>query len=93
MGDIQVPADPYWGAQMEALRENAPKLQALVEFLAANFGVRGFTDTAYDRMGGRASGFLQTSLRSRAPYVSATQEDVERVRNWYKEHYPDMLQF
>lgn len=77
---------------LEALRENAPRLRALGEFLAANFGVRGFTDTAYDRMGGRASGFLKTSLRNRPPYVSATQEDVERLRNWYKDHYPDMLQ-
>ncbi|MBT6147444.1 MAG: dihydrodipicolinate synthase family protein, partial [Gemmatimonadetes bacterium] len=78
--------------QWEALRGNAPRLTAFSEFLAANFGVRGFTDTAYDRMGGRASGFLQTSLRSRAPYVAATQEDVERLRNWYEKHYPDMLQ-
>lgn len=85
-----------WGklrdADWQALRMNAPRLQALSGFLAVNFGVRGFTDTAYDRMGGRASGFLKTSLRSRAPYVSASREDVERLRHWYEEHYPEMLQ-
>lgn len=75
----------------DALRANAQRLHALGEFLAANFGVRGFTDTAYDRMGGRASGFLKTSLRCRAPYVSATREDVDRLRQWYEEQYPDML--
>jgi hypothetical protein len=47
----------------DALQAAAPNLTALSEFLAANFGVRGFTDTAYDRMGGRASGFLTTSLQ------------------------------
>ncbi len=78
--------------EWDALQQNALHLKALSEFLAANFGVRGFTDTAYDRMGGRASGFLKTSLRNRAPYVSATREDVERLRRWYEEHYPDMLQ-
>ena len=75
----------------DALQTAAPTLTALSEFLAANFGVRGFTDTAYDRMGGRASGFLTMSLRNRAPYVSASREDVERLRRWYEGNYPDML--
>jgi dihydrodipicolinate synthase/N-acetylneuraminate lyase len=76
----------------EALNEAAPKWTALSTFLAANFGVRGFTDTAYDRMGGRAAGFLKTSLRSREPYVSATQEDVQRLSRWYEENFPEMMQ-
>ena len=75
----------------DALQTAEPTLTALSEFLAANFGVCGFTDTAYDRMGGRASGFLRTSLRNRAPYVSASLEDVERLRRWYEGNYPDML--
>ena len=76
----------------DGLQANADRLTALSQFLAANFGARGFTDTAYDRMGGRASGFLKTSLRNRPPYVSATREDVDRLRHWYEEQYPEMLQ-
>ncbi|MEA1951356.1 MAG: dihydrodipicolinate synthase family protein [Planctomycetota bacterium] len=68
------------------------RLADLIEFLAAEYGTRGFTDTAYDRMGGRAGGFLKTSLRSRGPYISATQEDVEKLRAWYGEHFPEMLE-
>ena len=76
----------------EAMAATTAKLESLDRFLAAHFGSRGFTDTAYDRMGGRASGFLRTSLRSRAPYPSATLDDVERLRAWYEEHFPEMLQ-
>ena len=66
-------------------------LTALGEFLEGQFSPRGFTDTAYDRMGGRASGFLRTSLRNRAPYPSPTMEDVERLRGWYEGNFPEML--
>jgi dihydrodipicolinate synthase/N-acetylneuraminate lyase len=76
----------------DAVEAMAPKLTLLSEFLSAQFAPRGFTDTAYDRMGGRASGFLRTSLRNRAPYPSATLEDVERLQAWYEEHFPEMLQ-
>ena len=57
-----------------------------------NFGAKGFTDSAYDRMGGRASGFLKTSLRCRGPYVSPTEEDVEQLRAWFREDFPEMLE-
>lgn len=60
------------------------------EFLHEQFGEREFTDTAYDRLGGVASGFLQTSLRGRGPYPSPTLEDVEIVRQWYRSHLPEM---
>jgi hypothetical protein len=76
----------------DKLDEVAPKLSALSDFLASHFAAKGFTDTAYDRMGGRASGFLKTGLRSRAPYPSATLEDVERLRLWYADNFPEMLQ-
>lgn len=65
---------------------------AVHEFLHQQFGERGFTDTAYDRLGGIASGFLQTSLRSRGPYPSPTHEDVEIMRQWYHSHLPEMLE-
>ncbi|MEE2658514.1 MAG: dihydrodipicolinate synthase family protein [Candidatus Latescibacterota bacterium] len=76
----------------QELKAMGPKLTALGDFLAAHFGARGFTDTAYDRMGGRAGGFLKTGLRNRAPYPSATLDDVERLRGWYESNFPEMLQ-
>lgn len=79
-------------ADWAGLQKQSEKLAALSQYLSAHFGVRGFTDTAYDRMGGRASGFLQTSLRNRAPYTSATLEDVDHLRRWYQENFPEMLQ-
>lgn len=85
-----------WGhlrhGRWDELNAWAPKVKALHEFLAGHFAAKGYTDTAYDRMGGRAGGFLETSLRSRAPYPSATLDDVERLRQWYAENFPEMLQ-
>ena len=67
------------------------RVKKLIEFVLQTFVPKGFTDTALDRTGGRASGFLKTSLRNRGPYVSPTEEDVELWRNWYREHFPEML--
>jgi dihydrodipicolinate synthase/N-acetylneuraminate lyase len=67
------------------------RLDELLKFLEARFGPRGFTDTAFDRLGGVAGNFLKTSLRSRGPYPSPTTEDVETLRRWYGEHLPEML--
>lgn len=60
-------------------------------FSPEGFGPRGFTDTAVDRLGGVASGFLKCSLRARAPYPHATPEDAAKLRHWYREHFSDML--
>ncbi len=75
----------------DAVRKTDERVQPLFEFLHAEFSPRGFTDTAFDRLGGIACGFLKTSLRSRAPYPSATQDDVERFQTWCREHFPEML--
>ena len=50
-----------------------------------------FTDTAFDRLGGAASGFLKAGLASRGPYKAATQQDVDAQRRWYAENFPEML--
>ena len=63
----------------------------LFDFLDAEYSGRGFTDTAYDRMGGLASGFLATSLKNRGPYISPTLEDVALLRDWYQQHLPEMI--
>lgn len=67
------------------------QLTRLFEFLGKTFGPKGFTDTANDRLGGVAGGFLKCSLRSRGPYPAATAEDVQTLRGWYREHFPEML--
>jgi len=66
-------------------------LNELFGFLHKTFGPRGFTDTATDRLGAIAGGFLRTSLHGRGPYPSPTPDDVETLRRWYRQHFPAML--
>ncbi|MFV2067318.1 MAG: dihydrodipicolinate synthase family protein [Pirellulales bacterium] len=66
-------------------------IAALHAFLRATFGPKGFTDTAFDRLGGVACGFLTTRLRNRGPYPSATISDVQVLREWCREHFPEIL--
>jgi len=74
-----------------ALRSIQARLDPLFTFLHEEFGSRGFTDTAFDRLCGVGCGFLKTSLRSRGPYVSATGSDVELFRSWCTQHLPELL--
>lgn len=68
------------------------RIRSLLKFLELEFGTKGFTDTAFARMGARATGFLQTSLRNRGPYRSATDADVESFRQWCVRGYPELLE-
>jgi 4-hydroxy-tetrahydrodipicolinate synthase len=77
--------------EWEAADAESAKLDGLFQFLFETWGQRGFVDTSYDRLGGVAGGFLKTSLRCRAPYPHATQQDVETWRAWCREHLPEML--
>jgi 4-hydroxy-tetrahydrodipicolinate synthase len=76
----------------EALSKAHERLKPLFEFLGKEFAPRGFHDTAYDRMGGLASGFLKTSLINRGPYPSASTHDVKKLKDWYAQHFPEMLE-
>lgn len=76
----------------DAVNRSHERITPLFEFLHSEFTPKGFTDTAFDRMGGVASGFLKTSLRSRGPYSAATEEDVAVLRHWYLENFPEMLE-
>jgi dihydrodipicolinate synthase/N-acetylneuraminate lyase len=76
----------------EALQDSLRPVIKLHEFLGEHFEPKGFTDTAYDRMCGVATGFLPMSLRSRGPYPSATESDVEEFRAWCRAHFPEMLE-
>lgn len=69
------------------------KVTKLHAFLAETFAPRGFTDTAYDRLLGKAVGILETSLQCRAPYPYATGDDIETIRNWCRNHFPGLLSF
>lgn len=67
------------------------KINQLFDFLGKTFGPKGLTDTALDRLGGTTGGFLHCGLRSRGPYPAATPDDVNVLRTWYREHFPEML--
>ncbi len=79
--------DQQWDLLSHALQP----VIALHAYLDDEFEPKGFTDTAYDRMGGLASGFLETSRQCRGPYCSPTASDIERLRQWYLDHFSDML--
>lgn len=68
------------------------RIRSLLKFLDAEFGAKGFGDPAYARLGTRATGFLQTSLRNRAPYRSSTEADMELLRQWCGKGYPELLE-
>ena len=73
------------------LADDCRKFAAIFDGLLEAFGTRGFTDTVYDRLGGRAGPFLRTSLRCRAPYAAPNECDVENMRGLFRQHYPEML--
>jgi dihydrodipicolinate synthase/N-acetylneuraminate lyase len=83
-----------WGylrdSKWSVLEEECRKTQAMFEAIFAAFGPRGFTDTAYDRLGGRAMGFLRTSLSNRGPYASPREDDIQTMRQIFEQHYPEM---
>ena len=67
------------------------RLDRLYQFLFKTWGQRGFVDTGYDRLGAVAGGFLPTSLRCRAPYPHATEEDVRIWQAWCGENLSEMV--
>ncbi len=85
----------YWenveNKNWDVVNETCKKINAFFSFLGEEFDARGFTDSADDSLGGISSGFLGTSLKRRAPYPHATQEDVLTVRKWYETNFPEML--
>jgi len=76
-----------------AVEDGCRRLDRLFAFLDEQFADRGFTDTAYDRLGGLATGFLQTSLANRGPYPAPTPADVARLAAWFRESLPEMLEW
>ena len=83
--------DQVAAANWDEVQRIHQQVMPLFEFLDSEYSGRGFTDTAYDRMGGLASGFLATSLNNRGPYRSPTAEDVALLRGWFEKHFPEMI--
>lgn len=95
----------YWGPRFvldlwkqvesqrwRAVQAGCAKLGKLFDFLFQSFGARGFTDSAYDRLGGIASGFLKTSLLCRGPYPHPTREDARLLRAYLSRQFPALLE-
>ena len=55
------------------------------------FAKRGFTDTGFDRLMGKASGFLSMNVHSRGTYLSPTSKDVNSLYKWMNENTPELL--
>ena len=68
------------------------RVDRLVSEGLAPFTAKGFTDTAYDRLMAVTSGFLTMSVRSRGPYISATEADVRQLRQWMEANTPELLE-
>ncbi len=66
-------------------------LDRLINEGLAPFTAKGYTDTAYDRLMGVATGFLSMSIRSRGPYTSANEDDVRQLRAWMEAHTPELM--
>jgi dihydrodipicolinate synthase/N-acetylneuraminate lyase len=78
--------------QWSELQADCRQIESLFQALFATFGSRGFTDSAYDRLGGLASGFLRTSLRCQPPYPSPNEDDLEKMRELLRRHVPEFLE-
>ncbi|HRU94413.1 MAG TPA: hypothetical protein P5195_04175, partial [Anaerolineae bacterium] len=74
------------------LEKECAKLKRYYNEVIIPLDSKGYTDSAYDRLQGRACGFLKTSLWSRGgPYRSASEEDVQMARAWLKNNWPEFL--
>jgi dihydrodipicolinate synthase/N-acetylneuraminate lyase len=75
----------------DQVEQTCEKLRALREFIAAALIVKGLTETAFARIGGRLTGFLRTGLRNRGPYPAASVEDVKQLQGWCTEYFPELM--
>jgi hypothetical protein len=68
-------------------------LSQLLDYVVAEFVIKKrYWDSAMDRLGGVASGTLQTCLRCRGPYVHANPEDVRQLRRWLRDHSTQLVE-
>jgi 4-hydroxy-tetrahydrodipicolinate synthase len=79
--------------EWEAADAICAKMDKFFEAIGAYLEGRNLLDAAVDRLGGYAGGFLKCNLRSRGPYSAPTEADAEWQRNYYRENWPEMLEF
>ena len=77
--------------QWNELQPLTDQVTRLIEEGLKPFAARGFTDTAFDRLMGKTSGFLTMNVRSRGTYTSPTNEDVYSLKKWMQENTPELL--
>ncbi len=74
-----------------AVTSGSERIKTVYGFIFKEFANKGYLDSALDRFGGIAGGVLKTSLHCRRPYPSLRPEDVVKLRKWYAENTPWML--
>ncbi len=77
--------------QWDDLKPLTEQVKLLIEGGLRPFAARGFTDTSFDRLMGKASNFLKMNVHSRGTYASATNEDVSTLQKWMQENTPELL--
>ncbi len=81
-----------YAKQWDALKPMTDRVRRFfVDGLAA-ISSKGCLDSAIDRLLGRTTGFLKTSLRCRGPYTSCTEADMAQLRAWLQVHAPELLE-
>ena len=83
--------DLLYRKQWDELQPLTDQVARLIQEGLRPFAARGFTDTGFDRLMGKASGFLTMNVRSRGTYASATDEDISALQKWMQENTPELL--
>tara|TARA_X000000368_G_scaffold226589_1_gene178839 strand:- start:14 stop:943 length:930 start_codon:yes stop_codon:yes gene_type:complete len=83
--------DLLFRKKWDELKPFTDQVERLVKEGLKPFAARGFTDTAFDRLMGKTSGFLSMNVRSRGTYTSPTNEDVHSLKKWMQENTPELL--
>jgi len=83
--------DLLYRKQWDELQPLTDQVARLIQEGLRPFAARGFTDTGFDRLMGKASGFLTMNVRSRGTYASATDEDISALLKWMQENTPELL--
>lgn len=74
------------------VKKGCTAISYLFDFLGEQFKGRGFTDSAFDKIGGAVDNFLSGGLVCRRPYPHGDFNDVLALRKWCEKNYPEFLQ-
>ena len=84
----------WWQACKQGDWSEAIRIQQLVNLYKIHVKMQwaGPSDAATNKADAAVNPNIQCALRLRAPYTSCTTGDVERARNWARDHFPAMLE-